>query len=166
LSDFLPEFAARPVCEFFLTCQLTSGGNTPITVCSTALRITVRPITFGSLPNRRCHKPLLMTTTSFCPGLPSSGVKVRPSMAFTPSTEKRLSVVICAGTSSGSPSLERVLRVSLKAAMPSKTLFCSCQSKKFAGLVTFCSTESLTYRLPELRRPTPEKLTGFTATRQ
>ncbi|MCG3160997.1 MAG: hypothetical protein JMDDDDMK_02110 [Acidobacteria bacterium] len=111
-----------------LTCQLKSAGITPTTVVSLPFRISLRPMICGSPPNRRCHKPKLSATTRAAPGLPSSSVKVRPIIGFTPRTLKRLGVAICDGISSGSPPLVRLAVKSKKVAMSSKTRFCVFQS--------------------------------------
>ena len=90
-----------------------SGGVTPTMVNGASSNRIVLPTTAGSAPNRRCQKLWLITATA-C-GLPtrsSSAVKVRPSVACTPSTAKKLPVTSSAWMNSGSfpPSPEATMR--------------------------------------------------------
>src|SRR5207248_7062189 len=68
---------------------LKPAGMTPTTVYGRALRVIGRPTICGSAPNRRFHKPSLMTTTGT--GLAtrsSSDENVRPLAGATPRSEK------------------------------------------------------------------------------
>jgi hypothetical protein len=69
-------------------------------VLAAPLSCTVRPNTFGSDPNRRCHRDWLITATRKRPGRVSSSVNMRPSKGFTRNKEKKSGVTSPTGMSS------------------------------------------------------------------
>ena len=89
-------------------------------------------MTLGSEPKRRCHSEWLRTTTC-APDRSSSGTNVRPSSAGTPNKSKRFAETRRPSSRSGSPTPVRLKLRSDIAAIPVKTVFCLCQSRKLGG---------------------------------
>jgi hypothetical protein len=89
----------------------------------------LRPTMAGSAPYRRRQHPFESNTTWSAPGCSSSGRKFRPSAGFTPMSGKNSAETRIPGTRSGSARLSATLKNTYrKAAMRSKTWFCSRQS--------------------------------------
>ncbi len=108
-------------------------GITPMTVWLSRSSDTVRPMTLGSEPKRRCQRPWLKTTTRSPSGWSSSARKVRPKAGGIPRIGKKLADTRLPRIRSGSCVPVRLTVAPAIAAMSSKTWFCCLQSKKFAG---------------------------------
>src|SRR5207248_3912607 len=89
--------------------------------------------TRGSAPKRLLHRPSLITATCELPGRSSSGIKTRPSAAFTRSVGKNAAETSSPSIRTGSPVPVTLKLRLLYAAMFSKTVFWADQSEKFPG---------------------------------
>src|SRR5256885_1801213 len=118
--------------------QSPKEGNGPLwastrpTVYLSRWSASARPITPGSLRRRRL-KSFSLSTATFVPGLSSSGTKLRPRMGRTPNKSKRFAETRRPSRRSGSPTPVRLKLRSANAAIPSKSVFCFCQSRKLAA---------------------------------
>ena len=90
----------------------------------------------GSEPKRRCQSRWLRRTTCV-PRRSSSGTNVRPISGGTANTSKRFAETRRPSRRSGSPTPVRLKLRSTIAAIPVKTLFCLCQSRKLGGAGVF-----------------------------
>jgi hypothetical protein len=71
-------------------CTSKPGGMTPTMVKGSPLKVTLRPATAGSPPNRRCQSSWEMMATRSVVSFSSSTVNVRPSAGCTPRVWKKL----------------------------------------------------------------------------
>ena len=77
------------------------SGITPTTSYGSPSNVRLRPTHEGSPPKRVRHRSQERTTTRSRPGVPSSGRKVRPYAASTPSRSNRLAVALRPGMRCG-----------------------------------------------------------------
>jgi len=115
---------------------------TPTTVYGCALTITLRPITFGSELNWRCHSSWERMATRSCPGCSSSGRNQRPSPGSTPSSRKREGETRTVTSSCGSPSPVRLDSPGRVSASSAKLFACSRRSRN-SGIEKYSLGSSL-----------------------
>jgi hypothetical protein len=111
---------------------LKPGGITPTTVYCLAAqhRVSVRPMTCGSAPDRRFQKPSLRTTTGAGLATMSSlASNTRPRAGETPSSEKYGAATNSVWIRSGSSLPTNVIHCESTAAMSSKLFDCARQSR-------------------------------------
>jgi len=101
-----------------------------MTVAATPDIRNLRPTTAGSPPNARCHSPYRITATGATPGFTSSGAKMRPRRAETPSVLKKFSSASAPRVLCGSSPPATTTGKSAKALIEVKLWLCPRQSRK------------------------------------